>query len=160
MGKESESERKAEGGKEEEKPVPGKRPKEDEQAGKGDRPKDETDRRGDQQPPPRDQATAGGQRETGAERAPRDLPPKGGRAEAVDQFDQLGQQPLSDAEREQGGAPAFGGVPLPGPGMGILEQRLQHVEGDPGFLMRNQFLLEETEFLRSAGGPLGESRPW
>ena len=64
------------------------------------------------------------------------------------------------SDTEPGMAPAFGGMPIPGPGMGIIEQRLQHVEGDPAFLMRNQFLLEEAEFMRSSGGPVSESRPW
>lgn len=44
--------------------------------------------------------------------------------------------------------------------MAIMEQRLQQVEGDPTLLMRNQFMLDEMQYLQQAGGPLRESRPW
>ncbi len=47
-----------------------------------------------------------------------------------------------------------------GPGMAIMEQRLDQVEGDPSMLMRNQFRLEEMRVMRESGGPLQESRPW
>jgi Ca-activated chloride channel family protein len=44
--------------------------------------------------------------------------------------------------------------------MAIIEQRLQQVEGDPTVLMRNQFKIEDMQYMRAAGGPLRESRPW
>jgi Ca-activated chloride channel family protein len=88
--------------------------------------------------------------------------PEKGAAEAVDRFDQLGQQPMSDQEpnAEQAAAAALGGMPVMGPGLAIMEQRLQQVEGDPSLLMRNQFMLEEMQQMRASGGPLRESRPW
>jgi Ca-activated chloride channel family protein len=94
--------------------------------------------------------------------APPDAPPEDGSADAVDRFDQLGEQPMSDMEpdAEQAAAAALGGLPVRGPGMAIMEQRLQQVEGDPSLLMRNQFMLEEMQFMRESGGPLRESRPW
>ena len=58
------------------------------------------------------------------------------------------------------GGSALGGIPVAGPGMAILEQRLQQVEGDPSLLIRNQFLLEEMQQMRRAGGRLRETRPW
>jgi Ca-activated chloride channel family protein len=88
--------------------------------------------------------------------------PEKGAAEAVDRFDQLGRQPMSDQEpnAEQAAAAALGGMPVMGPGLAIMEQRLQQVEGDPSLLMRNQFMLEEVQQMRASGGPLRESRPW
>jgi len=90
------------------------------------------------------------------------VPPEGNAADAVDRFDQLGEQPMSDQEPDarQAAADALGGLPIRGPGLAIMEQRLQQVEGDPSLLMRNQFILEEMQFMRQSGGPLRESRPW
>jgi len=93
---------------------------------------------------------------------PPDMPPEKGAADAVDRFDQLGAQPMSDREpsADQAAAAALGGLPVRGPGMAIMEQRLQQVEGDPSLLMRNQFLIEEMQYMHTSGGPLKESRPW
>lgn len=90
------------------------------------------------------------------------MPPEGSSANAVDRFDQLGEQPMSNQESDarQAVASALGGLPIRGPGLAIMEQRLQQVEGDPSLLMRNQFMLEEMRFIRQSGGPLRESRPW
>lgn len=80
----------------------------------------------------------------------------------MDRFDQLGEQPMSDQESdaEQAAAAALGGLPVRGPGLAIMEQRLQQVEGDPSLLMRNQFMIEEMQLMRRSGGTLMESRPW
>jgi Ca-activated chloride channel family protein len=93
---------------------------------------------------------------------PPDSLPEEGSAEAVEDFDQLGASPMSDMEpgEQMSAASALGGLPMAGPGMGIIEQRLQQVEGDPSLLIRNQFMLEEMQQMQNAGGPLRESRPW
>ena len=83
-----------------------------------------------------------------------------GSAEAVDQFDQLGQQPALDAAEEGSAVGALGGQPSSGPGAAILEQRLRQVEGDPSELIRNQFRIEELRQLRASGGTPRETRPW
>ena len=56
--------------------------------------------------------------------------------------------------------PALGGEQAIGPGMAIMEQRLEQIEGDPSLLMRNQFIIEEMRQMRESGGQLQESRPW
>jgi Ca-activated chloride channel family protein len=80
----------------------------------------------------------------------------------VDQFDQMGGQPMADmpAGEEQAAAAALGGRPVMGPGFAIMEQRLRQAEGDPTLLMRNQFRMGEMELMRQSGGRLRESRPW
>ncbi len=60
----------------------------------------------------------------------------------------------------QGDTPALGGMAAMGPGMAVIEQRLQQVEGDPSLLISNQMKLEEMRMMQSSGGPLRESRPW
>ena len=78
---------------------------------------------------------------------------------AVDDVDQMGDMPDM---REQGemGANAMSGEMSMGPGMGILEHWMEQVEGDPSYLLRNQFMLEEAQYMRSRGGPARETRPW
>jgi Ca-activated chloride channel family protein len=81
-------------------------------------------------------------------------------AEAVDEFDQQGEAPDPDAE-EQGGE---GDPQEPGKGRGnvspMMEQWLEQIEGDPAYLLRNQFMMEEQRTLRQRGGGLRETRPW
>ena len=86
--------------------------------------------------------------------------PEPGSADAVDQFDQLGEQPALDAGAAGTAVGALGGQPSSGPGAGILEQRLGQVEGDPSELIRNQFQIEEMRQIRASGGPPRETRPW
>jgi Ca-activated chloride channel family protein len=99
-------------------------------------------------------------RETGPDQAPPDIDDLAGDRDAVERFDQLGDQPWAGAEGDMSQAPALGGELMLGPGMAIMEQRLQQVEGDPSMLMRNQFMLEDMRELRETGGSLQESRPW
>ena len=58
---------------------------------------------------------------------PPDSAPEEGTADAIDRFDQLGEQPMSDQEpdAQQAAAAALGGLPVRGPGMAIMEQRLR-----------------------------------
>ncbi len=42
----------------------------------------------------------------------------------------------------------------------MMEQWLDRIEGDPAFLLRNQFLIEEQRQLEQRGGALMENRPW
>ena len=86
--------------------------------------------------------------------------PEPGSADAVNQFDQLGQQPSLDENAAGTAVGALGGQPSLGPGAGILEQRLRQVEGDPSDLIRNQFRIEEIRQIRASGGPPRETRPW
>jgi Ca-activated chloride channel family protein len=122
------------------------------------------DRRGEEGPAKEeeDQPPSGGPGERRPEEAgmmPPETAPEPGSAEAVDRFDQLGEQPDLE-EGDAGATGALGGLPMQGPGMGILEQRLQQVEGDPSLLIRNQFLIEEMRQRRATGGMPRETRPW
>ena len=49
-----------------------------------------------------------------------------------------------------------------GPGYNdeIMEQWLDRVEGDPGLLMRSQFMLNERREWEDSGRRLTEPRPW
>jgi len=78
---------------------------------------------------------------------------------ALDQLDQVGKAPDRGESGEEGAA-ALGGHPAVGPGMAILEQWLDQVEGDPSYLMRNEFMIDEAQYLRSRGGSAREIRPW
>ena len=57
---------------------------------------------------------------------------------------------LADIEGDPGG-----GVSLP-----MMEQWLEQTEGDPTYLLRNQFLIEEQLELRRRGPRMVEPRPW
>lgn len=81
-------------------------------------------------------------------------------ATSVERFDQLGQG-LGEDERREGTSPAFHGPRLmQGPGMAILEERLEQIQGDPSLLIRNQFQLEERRLMPGATGQWMETRPW
>lgn len=93
---------------------------------------------------------------------PQDLPPEGQDAGAVtlEQLDQAGNAPDHNTEDKNEGVAALGGVSAMGPGMAILEQWLNQVEGDPAYLLHNAFRFEEERYRRSKGGIVQESRPW
>ncbi len=81
---------------------------------------------------------------------------------AVEEFDQQGDQATPDAEQQptdetQSGKDAQAG----GKGsMSLMEQWLQQAEGNPAYLMRNQFMLEERRAVSDRSAPLRETRPW
>jgi Ca-activated chloride channel family protein len=79
--------------------------------------------------------------------------------EAVDSVDQMGNLP-EQSESGDEGAPALGGELSFGPGIAVMEQWLDQVEGDPSYLMRNQFMIQEAQQMRSRGGAVQETRPW
>jgi len=91
-----------------------------------------------------------------------DLNQPAGESDAVERFDQQGAIPWADAEPALGlrGQSALGGEQALGPGMALMEQRLEQIEGDPSLLMRNQFQIEELRQLRESGGRVQEARPW
>ncbi|QIK37520.1 VWA domain-containing protein [Caldichromatium japonicum] len=89
---------------------------------------------------------------------PRELNPDS--ATSVERFDQLGQG-LGEDESREGVSPAFQGLRLiAGPGMAILEERLEQIQGDPSLLIRNQFQFEERRLMPGATGQWMETRPW
>jgi Ca-activated chloride channel family protein len=112
----------------------------------------------DEQGPEQGRRSHGGE----PDQKPPDMKDLAGDREAVQRFDQLGSQPWAGAgsDSEMSTAPALGGEMVLGPGMAIMEQRLQQVEGDPSMLMRNEFMLEDMREMREIGGRLQESRPW
>ncbi len=81
---------------------------------------------------------------------------------AVEKFDQQGDQSSPDAEQipdneTEGGDDAQSS----GKGaMSLMEQWLQQAEGNPAYLMRNQFMLEEQRAISKRSVPLREPRPW
>jgi Ca-activated chloride channel family protein len=44
--------------------------------------------------------------------------------------------------------------------MTVMEQWLEQIEGDPSYLMLNQFRIEEQRELQRSGRQLMETRPW
>ena len=82
-------------------------------------------------------------------------------SEAVDRFDQMGTgQGEADQDAPTTGVPdeeAIAGTGIP---IIMMEQWLEQIEGDPAFLLRNQFLIEERRQLEQRGSMLMESRPW
>jgi Ca-activated chloride channel family protein len=82
-------------------------------------------------------------------------------SQAVDQFDQmesgLGEE---DLEAPPEGLPDTEGMPGSGIPMTMLEQWLERIEGDPAYLLRNQFMIEERQAMEQYGRGLMETRPW
>jgi Ca-activated chloride channel family protein len=82
-------------------------------------------------------------------------------SQAVDRFDQLGtdlrdqQEEASpgDIADEDGGAGA-------GISITMMEQWLDRIEGDPAYLLRNQFAIEERQAMERRPRELMETRPW
>jgi hypothetical protein len=76
---------------------------------------------------------------------------------AFDQLDRLGGQvgPEEAENAENGEKPGAGGRST----VVLMEQLLDQVEGNPAYLMKNQFMLEEQR-MRDKGGQLYEPRPW
>ena len=66
----------------------------------------------------------------------------------------------ADTEAPPTGLPDEDAIPGTGVSMIMMEQWLEQIEGDPAFLLRNQFLIEERQQLEQRGGALMESRPW
>ena len=81
-------------------------------------------------------------------------------SEAVDEFDQLGSALGEDQELPPGEIPAEDGVAGSGVSMIMMEQWLERIEGDPAYLMRNQFMIEEQLEMQRRGRRLMETRPW
>ena len=84
-----------------------------------------------------------------------------GMMEAVEKFDQLGEQQHDD------GAEHDTGMPMPGGRQGstymmLVEQQLDAIEGDPVQLLHNRFRLEEQRRLQTQrpGARIYEPRPW
>jgi Ca-activated chloride channel family protein len=89
-----------------------------------------------------------------------DIPEAARRAEAVEEFDQLGEATEMDAE-EGGQTPEKSGEDGNGY-MALVEQQLNGIEGDPAELLQNRFKLEERRQFQRQNGEvmMYESRPW
>jgi hypothetical protein len=79
---------------------------------------------------------------------------------SVDRFDQQGQTPDKEAEQGKGESLEQGTGAGDASTILLMEQWLDQIEGDPGYLLRNQFILEERSAQRQRGLPLREPRPW
>ena len=82
-----------------------------------------------------------------------------GLVDAVEEFDQLGEQPDPDSEDSSQTPDAAGRGSAY---MILVEQQLDGIEGDPAQLLHNRFKLEERRRLqsRNLGGMIYEPRPW
>ena len=81
--------------------------------------------------------------------------------DTAEQFDQLGQQGSEeDQQAAKGGAPAQQGKKGSSLFTPIMEQWLSQVEGDPAYLLRNQFSMEERRAQQKYGRELMDTRPW
>ncbi len=91
-----------------------------------------------------------------------DLTNAGQQSDAVEQFDQLGQQLPTETNPNDTGVNSLDAnhPPMLGASMAIIEQRLENIEGEPVLLLRNQFQLEELRALQQSGGRAWEPRPW
>ena len=81
---------------------------------------------------------------------------------AVENFDQLGAQGSEESQRE-GQEESLTNLETRRSGqgaMGLMEQWLEQAEGNPAYLLRNQFLLDEQRAVMSRTAPLREPRPW
>ena len=98
-------------------------------------------------------------RPRGSEPGELDLSDAASQADAVEDFDQLGEQQDPDAE-ETGQTPDEGGEGGHAY-MRLVEQQLDGIEGDPAELLHNRFKLEERRRLQPRmGGAIYEHRPW
>ena len=82
---------------------------------------------------------------------------------AVDLFDQQGEDQPGGQEEDAEGPMGAGQMPDQASGQAppsLMEQWLQQVEGNPAYLIRNQFMLEEQRMMSGRGAPLHEPRPW
>ena len=82
-------------------------------------------------------------------------------SQAVDRFDQMKAGP-GDKEQEapQPGMPDEDAIPGSGVSMSVMDQWLEQIEGDPVYLLLNQFRLEEQQEYQRNGRRLMETRPW
>jgi Ca-activated chloride channel family protein len=82
-------------------------------------------------------------------------------SQAVDRFDQM-EAGLGEIEEgaEQPGMPEEDTIPGTGVSMIIMDQWLEQIEGDPAYLLLNQFRIEEQQELQRYGRRLIETRPW
>jgi len=81
-------------------------------------------------------------------------------SQAEEQFDQmesgLGE---TDPDSSEAGLPEDG-IPGTGVSMAVMEQWLEQIEGDPAFLLFNQFRIEEQQEMQRNRRQLMETRPW
>jgi Ca-activated chloride channel family protein len=78
----------------------------------------------------------------------------------VEKFDQLGTGPGQDDLGKPAGLPDKDGKPGSGISMIMMDQWLEQIEGDPSYLLRNQFMIEERQELDRRGRMVMETRPW
>jgi hypothetical protein len=79
----------------------------------------------------------------------------------VEQFDQMGKgMGEEDEEAPPGLLPDEEGLKGSGVSMIMMDQWLENIEGDPAYLLRNQFMIEEQQQLNRRGRVLMETRPW
>jgi hypothetical protein len=99
------------------------------------------------------------QAQAGEANDPRDFDPARANMNtgAIEQFDQLGRPtgPEGADEVMPGEIPGAGGRST----VIVMEQLLDQVEGNPAYLIRNQFMLEEQR-MNQNGGRAYEPRPW
>jgi Ca-activated chloride channel homolog len=81
-------------------------------------------------------------------------------SQAVDQFDQLGTAPGEGDSETPAGLPDESGKPGSGISMIMMDQWLEQIEGDPSYLLKNQFMIEERLELDRRGRMVMETRPW
>ena len=82
-------------------------------------------------------------------------------SQAVDRFDQM-EAGLGEIKEgaEPIGMPEEDAIPGTGVSMIMMDQWLEQIEGDPVYLLLNQFRIEEQQELQRNGRQLMETRPW
>ncbi|HFD79305.1 MAG TPA: hypothetical protein ENK05_02775 [Gammaproteobacteria bacterium] len=77
---------------------------------------------------------------------------------AIDNLEQLGGQ--MDTSGEKGAPGGEGAGNGERPAVILMDKLLEQVEGNPAYLMKNQFMLEEQRLVNQQGRRLYEPRPW
>ena len=78
----------------------------------------------------------------------------------MEKFDQLGTTPGRAGTEKSPGIPDKNAKPGAAISMTMMDQLLDQVEGDPAYLLRNQFMIEERQELDRHRRMLMETRPW
>jgi Ca-activated chloride channel family protein len=155
----------AEGGDQEEPDTEGEgeQPEQDDASAGGEEQDEREEAGGEEVDMDEDQASSDGAEEQIAQGETKpDFSPQSDTApEAVERFDQLGQEADEQGSEESPETLAdASGVTGESEGIPMMEQWLEQVEGDPTYLLQNQFMLEEHQLMQRRGGRLIETRPW
>ena len=114
--------------------------------------------RGDKEP----QSDMTGKRQQGNLPLPDQTPDEQSAAgiEGVEKFEQLGESRDQESQGRSEETAAEGEGTAANAASLLMEQWLHQIEGNPAYLLRQQFGQEEQRMMRQQRGPVNEPRPW